>query len=56
MSARELTCPTCAAEHDRGINATLNINQQGILKLRSKGIFVSACGGPRKTRTQPAAA
>ena len=56
LSARQWTCPACGAEHDRDLNATLNIKQQGILKLRAEGLSVSACGGLRKTGTLPAAA
>ena len=56
LSARQWTCPTCGAEHDRDINAAQNIRQQGILKLKAEGLSVSACGGLRKTGTLPAVA
>ncbi len=56
LSARQWTCPTCGAAHDRDINAALNIKQQGILKLKAEGLSVSACRGLRKTGILPAAA
>ena len=49
LSARQWTCVTCGSEHDRDFNATLNIKQQGILKLKAEGLSVSACGGMRQT-------
>ena len=56
LSVRQWTCPTCGADLDRDINAALNITQQGILKLKTEGLSVSACGGVRKTGTMLAAA
>ena len=49
LSERQWTCPTCGAEHDRDMNASLNVKQQGILKLKAEGLSVSACGGMRQT-------
>ncbi len=53
LSARQWTCTTCGAAHDRDINAALNIKQQGILQLQAEGLSVSACGGLRKTGNCP---
>ena len=44
------------AEQDRDINAAQNIRQQGILKPKTEGLSVSACGGLRKAGTLPAVA
>ena len=33
LSIREWTCPKCYHEHDRDVNASLNILFQGLLKL-----------------------
>ena len=49
LSARQWVCSTCGVEHDRDINAALNIKQQGILQLKAEGLSVSACGGMRQT-------
>ena len=45
-------CPECRAEHDRDINAALNIRQKGILELQAAGLVVSAHGGRRKSVAQ----
>ncbi|MDR0218318.1 MAG: transposase [Enterobacteriaceae bacterium] len=42
-------CPECKAEHDRDINAAINIRQKGILELQAAGHVVSAHGGLRKS-------
>ena len=31
LKVREWTCPKCHAEHDRDVNASINILMQGIL-------------------------
>ncbi|MCY4153296.1 MAG: hypothetical protein OXE94_13820 [Aestuariivita sp.] len=51
---RQWVCSTYGTEHDRDLNAVRNIRQQGISKLKAEGLFVSACGGLRKTGTLPA--
>ncbi|EER9478682.1 transposase, partial [Escherichia coli] len=43
-------------EHDRDINAALNIKRKGILELQAAGLVVSAHGGQRKSVTQTVAA
>ena len=56
LTIRQWQCPSCSAQHDRDINAALNIKAQGILKLMAAGLSVSANGGKRKTRHVLAAA
>lgn len=56
LSAREWTCANCGCEHDRDVNAALNIKRLGIVELRTGGVHVPACGGLRKTGDMPAAA
>ena len=56
LDIRNWACPGCHTEHDRDINAAINIRQQGILKLKAEGLSVSACGGMRNTDTLSAAA
>ncbi|EGY27823.1 transposase, part of IS605 with preceding ORF [Candidatus Regiella insecticola 5.15] len=43
-------------EHDRDINAALNIKQQGVFELQAAGLVVSAHGGQHKTCHAQAAA
>ncbi len=57
LSVRQWVCTMCNTEHDRDINAAINIKQQGILKLKAEGLSVSACPtGLRQTDPVSAAA
>ncbi len=56
LAVRFWTCPICHTEHDRDINAAINIHQQGVIKLRAEGLSVPANGGLRKPGHVPAAA
>ena len=56
LNVRSWECPACRSQHDRDINAALNIKHQGIVKLKAEGLSVSAHGGLRKSGTSSAAA
>ncbi|PSL15758.1 putative transposase [Marinobacterium halophilum] len=56
LSVRNWTCPACLVQHDRDVNAAINIRQQGIIKLRAEGLSVPANGGLRKSGHAPVAA
>ncbi|PQQ22062.1 RNA-guided endonuclease InsQ/TnpB family protein [Photorhabdus hindustanensis] len=49
-------CPFCRVEHDRDINAALNIERKGITELQAAGLVVSAHGGQRKSVIKTVAA
>ena len=56
LSVRHWICPECKMEHDRDINAALNIKKRGIVQLKAEGLSVSANGGLRKPGCYPAVA
>lgn len=56
LDKRIWQCPCCEVEHDRDINAALNIRHKGILELQAAGLVVSAHRGQRKSVTQTVAA
>ncbi len=57
LADRNWTCSDCKTLHDRDLNAAINIRNQGILKLKTEGLSVSAHGGcVRPAHIEPAAA
>lgn len=56
LEVRFWVCPICHTDHDRDLNAAINIRQQGIIKLRAEGLSVPANGGLRKSGHAPVAA
>jgi putative transposase len=56
LSVRSWICGNCGSEHDRDVNAAINIRRMGILQLRAGGLHVPACGGLRKPTHAVAAA
>ena len=40
LATRSWTCPHCGAHHDRDLNASLNIKQEGIRMLKAAGLTV----------------
>ncbi|MER2471420.1 RNA-guided endonuclease TnpB family protein [Photorhabdus laumondii] len=56
LHKRSWPCPCCGVEHDRDINAALNIERKGIQELQAAGLVVSAHGGQRKSVIKTVAA
>ncbi|NLA14217.1 MAG: phosphoadenosine phosphosulfate reductase family protein, partial [Tissierellia bacterium] len=48
LTIRSWTCTVCEPHHDKGTNAAINIQKQGLLKLKAEGFTVSARRGKRK--------
>ena len=56
LKVREWQCPGCSADHDRDINAAINIHHKGITELMAAGHVVKAHGGLRQSGSVPVAA
>jgi len=49
LAKRSWICDNCKTKHDRDLNASTNIDNQGVIKLKAEGFTVSARGGLYKT-------
>ncbi len=56
LNKRIWQCPVCHVEHDRDINAAINIQRKGTTALQAAGLVVSAHGGQRKSVIKTGAA
>ena len=56
LRVREWKCPDYNADHDRDINAAINIQHKGITELVAAGHVVKAHQGLRKSGAMPVAA
>ncbi len=56
LHVRDWTCTNCGEQHDRDVNAALNIKRLGIAHLRASGLHVPASGSLRKPGHAPVAA
>jgi putative transposase len=45
LSIRKWHCPSCEAAHGRDENAAINLDNEGMIKLKAEGYTVSARGG-----------
>ena len=56
LGVEQWKCPVCSSEHDRDINAALNILNKGITSQgivgRERAESTNACGGPRSSMKQ----
>ena len=48
LTIRRWSCPVCKADPNRDENAAINLDKEGIIKLKAEGYTVSARGGFRK--------
>ena len=56
LKVRKWKCPGCSADHDRDINAAINIQRKGITELMAAGHVVKVHRGLRKSGIMPVAA
>lgn len=56
LRVRAWKCPGCSADHDRDINAAINIQHKGITELMAADHVVKAHRGLRKSGSMPVAA
>lgn len=42
LSVRAWTCPSCLTPHDRDVNASINLRNEGVISLKAAGLTVSA--------------
>jgi putative transposase len=56
LKVRRWACEVCDVEHDRDVNAAVNLKREGILVLRAGGWPVPVCGGLLQTAHVAAAA
>lgn len=56
LGVEQWKCPVCSSEHNRDINAALNILNKGVTSLglvgRERAEITNACGEPRSSAKQ----